>query len=102
LSFNQREDVINNLITEEDAEALCKDKISGSLAVQEYSEVGGNEDPNEVIKQCTFDVVVRELCHTNIKFLRNSRNIIYNNLQNIVIIVAIVINKDHLNICPHT
>jgi hypothetical protein len=40
---------------------LCDDKISGSLAVREYSEVSANEDPNEVIRQCTFDVVVRKL-----------------------------------------
>ncbi|XP_060573106.1 neurogenic locus Notch protein-like [Ruditapes philippinarum] len=53
----KRQDIQNIHITEAAAEELCEDKIAGSLAVQEYSEVGGNEDPNEVIKQCTFDVV---------------------------------------------
>jgi hypothetical protein len=48
----------DNFITEAEAEELCRDKISGSLAVQEYTEVNGNEDPEDVIRQCTFDVVV--------------------------------------------
>jgi hypothetical protein len=58
-NFDQRQDI--NIITETEAQKLCADKISGSLAVQGYSEVIGNEDPDEVIRQCTFDVMVRNI-----------------------------------------
>ncbi|XP_060561686.1 von Willebrand factor D and EGF domain-containing protein-like [Ruditapes philippinarum] len=55
----KRQDI--NIITDTEAQKLCADKISGSLAVQGYSEVIGNEDPDEVIRQCTFDVMVRNI-----------------------------------------
>jgi hypothetical protein len=64
----QRQDI--NEITESAAQKLCADKISGSLAVQEYSDVSGNEDPDEVIKQCIFDVVVRKLFHSDVSYFR--------------------------------
>ncbi|XP_060592828.1 uncharacterized protein LOC132747457 isoform X4 [Ruditapes philippinarum] len=53
----KRQDIGSNIISETAATTLCKDKILGSLAVRNYSEVSGNEDPNELIKQCANDVV---------------------------------------------
>ncbi|WAR02756.1 ZAN-like protein [Mya arenaria] len=45
-------------ITTEDANKACTALINGSLAVQSYSDLSALENPQEVIKNCAYDVRV--------------------------------------------
>ncbi|XP_060570056.1 uncharacterized protein LOC132728427 [Ruditapes philippinarum] len=78
---NKRQDIIDDMITEETAQKLCEAKISGSLAVQEYTEVSGNEDPDEVIKQCIFDVVTGNDTSWALAHVESVNNIVKNIIE---------------------
>ncbi|XP_060592666.1 von Willebrand factor D and EGF domain-containing protein-like [Ruditapes philippinarum] len=77
----KRKDTSKNSITETATKTLCKEKISGSLAVREYSEVSANEDPNEVIKQCTFDVMVGNDTSWALAHVESINNIVKNVIE---------------------
>lgn len=55
--FEKREEDAD-YITTELAKAVCTNEINNSIAVKSYGEVGGNDNPNAVIDECTFDVKV--------------------------------------------
>lgn len=53
-----------NTISQTEAEKNCKEKILGSLAVTQFKDLITSDDPDMVVEQCIFDLMVNKMTPT--------------------------------------